>query len=87
MKKEAIEKARKMIEDIARVAQIGEIFEGTVTRVDSYGAFVNLFGQVDGLCHVSELGHGYIKEASDVTRVGETLKVKVIGIDNQAKVK
>ena len=87
MNKESILKAKKMIEDIARVAEIGEIFEGTVTRVESYGAFVNLFGEVDGLCHVSELGHGFIKEAGDVVRVGETLKVKVIGIDNQGKVK
>ena len=79
--------ALKMIDDITREAQIGEIYEGVVTRVEDYGAFVNLFGDVDGLCHVSQLGNGYVKKASDLVRVGETLKVKVIGFDPQGKIK
>lgn len=87
MNQESLDKARKMIEDIARVAQVGEIYEGVITRVEDYGAFVNLFGEIDGLCHVSQLGEGYIKKASDVVRVGEKLQVKVIGIDDQGKIK
>ncbi|MCF0112621.1 MAG: polyribonucleotide nucleotidyltransferase, partial [Bacilli bacterium] len=49
---EMIDKAKAMIDDITREAKVGEIFEGEVTRVEDYGAFVNLFGDTDGLCHV-----------------------------------
>ena len=85
--KEMIEKAKGIIDDIVRVAKVGEIFEGKVTRVEDYGAFVNLFGNVDGLCHVSRLKWDYVENANDVVKVGDTLKVVVIGIDDSGKVK
>ena len=85
--KAVIEKAKAMIEDIVRVAKVGEIFEGKVTRVEDYGVFVNLFGDTDGLCHVSRLDWKYIENAADVIHVGDTLKVVVIGIDESGKVK
>ncbi len=85
--KAVIEKAKAMIEDIVRVAKVGEIFEGKVTRVEDYGVFVNLFGDTDGLCHVSRLDWKYIDNAADVIHVGDTLKVVVIGIDESGKVK
>lgn len=85
--KEMIEKAKAMIDDIVRVAKVGEIFEGKVTRVEDYGAFVNLFGNVDGLCHVSRLKWDYVDNASDIVKVGDSLKVVVIGIDESGKVK
>lgn len=84
---ESIDKARAIIDGIVRVAKVGEVYEGVVNRVEDYGAFVNLFGNVDGLCHVSQLGNGYISKASDVVKVGEMLKVKVIEIDEKGKVK
>ncbi|HOC80747.1 MAG TPA: S1 RNA-binding domain-containing protein, partial [Bacilli bacterium] len=87
MNRESINKAKQMIEDIVRVAKIGETFEGTVTRVEDYGAFVNLFGNVDGLCHVSRLGWSYVANASDVVKVGQKLKVVVTEIDDHGKVK
>ena len=79
--KAMIEKAKGMIDDIVRVAKVGEIFEGKVTRVEDYGAFVNLFGDTDGLCHVSRLKWDYVENASDIVKVGDSLKVVVIGID------
>ncbi len=85
--KAMIEKAKAMIDDIVRVAKVGEIFEGKVTRVEDYGAFVNLFGDTDGLCHVSRLKWDYVSNASDVVSVGDPLKVVVIGIDESGKVK
>ena len=85
--KEMIEKAKAMIDDIVRVAKVGEIFEGKVTRVEDYGAFVNLFGSVDGLCHVSRLKWDYVENANDLVKVGDSLKVVVIGIDDSGKVK
>ena len=87
VKKEMIEKAKATIDDIVREAKVGEIFEGKVTRVEDYGAFVNLFGDCDGLCHVSRLDWKYIDNAANVVKVGDTLKVVVIGLDEKGKVK
>ena len=87
MDREIINKAKEMIDNIVREAKVGEEFEGEVTRVEDYGAFVRLFGTCEGLCHVSRLGWGYIAKAGDVVKVGDTLKVKVIEIDDHGKVK
>ena len=81
-----IEKAKERIDNIVREAKVGEIFEGKVTRVENYGAFVNLFGDTDGLCHVSRLGWKYIDDANNVVKVGDTLKVVVIGLE-EGKIK
>ena len=85
--KAMIEKAKAIIDDIVREAKVGEIFEGKVTRVEDYGAFVNLFGDTDGLCHVSRLKWDYVENANDIVKVGDTLKVVVIGLDEKGKVK
>ncbi|MCR5332915.1 MAG: polyribonucleotide nucleotidyltransferase [Bacilli bacterium] len=87
MNREMINKAKKMIEDIVREAKIGEVYEGEVTRVEDYGAFVKLFGNCEGLCHVSRLGWGYIDRAQEVVKVGDILKVRVCEIDDKGKVK
>ena len=87
MDREVINKAKTMIDNIVKEAKVGEEYEGEVTRVEDYGAFVRLFGNCEGLCHVSRLGWGYIGKASDVVKVGDTLKVKVIEIDDHGKVK
>ena len=87
VKREMINKAKKMIEDIVREANVGDIFEGKVVRVEDYGAFVNLFGDTDGLCHVSRLANSYVQNAHDVVKVGDVIKVKVIGLDDHGKVK
>ena len=87
MDREVINKAKEMIDNIVREAKVGEEFEGEVTRVEDYGAFVRLFGNCEGLCHVSRLGWGYIAKAGDVVSVGDTLRVKVIEIDDHGKVK
>lgn len=84
--KEAIEKAKKMILDIARVAHVGEIFDGTVVRIESYGCFVNLFNNVDGLCHVSKLSHSRVNHPKDVVKVGQKLKVIVTDIDEKGRI-
>ena len=87
MNREMINKAKQMIEDIVREARVGEVYEGAVTRVEDYGAFVKLFGNCEGLCHVSRLGWGYIEKAQDVVKVGDVLKVRVCEIDDHGKVK
>ena len=87
MNREMINKAKKMIEDIVREARVGEVYEGEVTRVEDYGAFVKLFGNCEGLCHVSRLDWGYIEKAQDKVKVGDVLKVRVCEIDDHGKVK
>ncbi len=87
MDRETINKAKTMILDIVREAKVGEDYEGEVVRVEDYGAFVHLFGNVDGLCHVSRLGWGFIDKASDVVKLGDKIKVRVIEIDDHGKVK
>ena len=87
MNREMINKAKQMIEDIVREARVGEVYEGKVTRVEDYGAFVSLFGNCEGLCHVSRLDWGYVAKASDKVKVGDVLKVRVCEIDEHGKVK
>jgi len=87
MDREVINKAKGMILDIVREAKVGEDYEGEVVRIEDYGAFVHLFGNVDGLCHVSRLGWGYIDKASDVVKLGDTIKVRVCEIDDHGKIK
>ena len=84
---ESIAKAKGIISGIVREDEIGEEFEGEVTRVEDYGAFVKLFGDKEGLCHVSAMKWGYLKDAHEFVKVGDTLKVKVIGIDDHGKIK
>lgn len=85
--KESILKAKDIIEGITREVEVGEIFDGVITRVEDYGVFVSLFGDKEGLCHVSKLSNEYLNSAKDFARVGEKLKVKVIDVDNNGKIK
>ncbi len=82
----SIEKAYGMIQSIARVPQVGEVYDAKVVRIESYGAFVNLFGNTDALCHVSKLDWKRVEKVEDVCRLGDTLKVIVTGIDAQGRV-
>lgn len=81
------ERARQAIEAIAEDVQVGRIYEGRVTTVKDFGAFVELTAGQDGLCHISELDDSYVKAVSDVVRIGDRVKVKVIAIDEQGRVK
>jgi polyribonucleotide nucleotidyltransferase len=74
--------AKAIIDDIVRVAKVGEIYEGEITRVEDYGAFVHLFGSTDGLCHVSRLDWKRVESATDFCKVGDTMKVVVVGLED-----
>ncbi len=84
--REPINRAKAMIEALTREAKVGEIFEGKVVRVEAYGVFVNLFGDVDGMVHVSKLAQKRVEHPSDVVKLGQTLKVKVTEIDEKGRV-
>ena len=84
--KEMIEKAYSLIMNITKVVQVGEIYDGKVVRIEQYGAFVNLFGTTDALCHISKLGWNRVEKVEDVCSLGDTLKVIVTGFDKQGKI-
>jgi polyribonucleotide nucleotidyltransferase len=66
---------------------VGQIYEGRVSAIKEFGAFVEILPGQEGLVHVSELSDTFIKSVTDVVRIGDTLKVKVIGIDDFGKIK
>lgn len=84
---EAAAQAKKIIEDLVREVEVGEIYMGTVVRVESYGAFVELLPGKDGLVHISQLDRKRVAKTEDVVKVGDSIEVKVIGIDEKGRVK
>ncbi|MFB6290864.1 MAG: polyribonucleotide nucleotidyltransferase [Candidatus Bipolaricaulia bacterium] len=83
--REGVEKAKKMIEDMTREVEPGEEFVGEVVRVEDFGAFVQLPNKSEGLVHVSKLSDSYVDNVTDITEVGEEMRVKVIGHDDQGR--
>jgi len=81
-----MKEARKIIEDLTREIEVGEVFEGTVKRILDFGAFVEVLPGKEGLVHVSELAHEYVSKPSDVVKLGDKIKVKVIEIDDQGRI-
>jgi ribosomal protein S1 len=63
----------------------GEIYMGTVTRLEPYGAFVDIGCERDGLLHVREMAEGYVRHPSEVVRVGEEVEVRVSGVDRRRR--
>ena len=85
--KEGAEKAMKMVEDVTAEAKLGEVYTGKVVSVRDFGAFIEIMPGIEGLCHVSQLAKEYVKDVKDVCKIGDTLEVKVINIDDQGRVK
>ena len=86
MDRSAINKAVAMIEDICREAKVGDIFDAKVVRIEKFGAFVNLFSGCDGLLHVSKIKHERVEKVEDVLKLGDTIKVKVVEVDDKGRV-
>jgi polyribonucleotide nucleotidyltransferase len=84
---EGAEAARDRIQAMTEGVKIGQVFEGKVIAIKDFGAFVEVLPGRDGLVHISELSEGYVASVNDVARVGETMLVKVIHIDDQERVK
>jgi polyribonucleotide nucleotidyltransferase len=82
----ASEKAVAWIKNIVREIMPGEVFEGKVTRLMNFGAFVELVPGQEGLCHVSELENYHVGRVEDVVKVGDILKVQVKEIDDQGRI-
>ena len=79
--------AMAKVEALTASIQVGRIYEGRVTSIKDFGAFVELVPGKDGLCHISELSDDYVSSVADVCRVGDIMRVKVIAVDDQDRVK
>lgn len=83
---EAAKKATKWIMDLVREAKQGEVYEGKVTRIIDFGAFVEIFPGTEGLLHISEIAPYRVNSVSDVLKVGDAVKVRVKAIDHLGRV-
>jgi len=81
------EAARKMVEKLVEEAEIGKVYTGVVRRTTPFGAFVEILPGTDGMVHISELENYRINRVEDVVRVGDTITVKVIDIDEDGKIR
>ncbi|NPA95262.1 MAG: polyribonucleotide nucleotidyltransferase [Thermodesulfobacteria bacterium] len=84
---EAAERAIKEIERITRVPKVGEVYDGVVKRIVDFGAFVEILPGTDGLLHISQIDNKRINNVRDVLKEGDKVKVKVIDIDDQHRIK
>jgi len=83
----AIKAALDWINGIVAEPEVGKTYEGKVVKTVDFGAFVNFLGSKDGLVHISELANERVKQVTDVVKEGETVKVKVLGVDDRGKVR
>jgi len=77
-----------MIEPLSvewRDLEEGQVYTGTVSRLESYGAFVNIGAEREGLVHISELSHDYVKQPSEVVKVGDEVQVQVLGYSKRKR--
>ncbi|CAG1011081.1 polyribonucleotide nucleotidyltransferase [Phycisphaerales bacterium] len=84
---ETINGARAEIEALCEEIKVGTVYTGKVVSMKDFGAFIELAPGTDGMCHISELADGYVKSVSDVVKLGDVVKVKVINVDEQGRIK
>ncbi|NLL54939.1 MAG: polyribonucleotide nucleotidyltransferase [Clostridiales bacterium] len=82
----AAQKAKRIIEGIAKDPEVGDVFVGTVVRIMPFGAFVEYAPGKDGMIHISKLANGRVGKVEDVVDIGDTLECKVAEIDSQGRI-
>jgi len=85
--REAGEKALKRIEDITAEVEVGRVYEGKVVRLMDFGAFVSILPGKDGLVHISQISEDRVEKVSDKLAEGDVVKVKVLEVDRQGRVR
>jgi polyribonucleotide nucleotidyltransferase len=83
----AAEAARNKVEALCEEVKVGKVYEGKVTSIKDFGAFIEIVPGRDGLCHISELDDKYVGRVEDVVKMGDKIRVKVIAIDDHDRVK
>lgn len=84
---ESAEKAKQMIREITVEAEVGKIYTGKVVRLEEYGGFIEILPNIVGLLHISEIAPYRIRNIRDVLKMGQTVRVKVLAIDEDNKIK
>ncbi|MGI5870202.1 MAG: polyribonucleotide nucleotidyltransferase [Kiritimatiellia bacterium] len=84
---ESMEIARREVNKAVAEPEEGMIYEGTVTGIKEFGAFVEILPGLDGLCHISELSDRRVRATEDVCKVGDKMRVKCIAIDDRGRIK
>ncbi|MEQ9616993.1 MAG: polyribonucleotide nucleotidyltransferase [Phycisphaerales bacterium] len=84
---EAMDGCRAEVEAVTAEIKVGTIFTGKVISTKDFGAFIELAPGTDGMCHISELDEGYVESVNDVVKIGDMVKVKVINVDDQGRIK
>jgi polyribonucleotide nucleotidyltransferase len=79
--------ALEQVQNLTASVEVGKIYNGQVTSVKDFGAFVEILPGRDGLCHLSELSDDYVSNVNDICKVGDKMEVKVIAVDDQDRVK
>ncbi len=83
----AAEKCRDIVEAMTAEVKVGRIYTGKVVSIKDFGAFVEIAPDTDGLCHVSELSDKYVESVGSIVQLGDEVKVKVLLIDDQGRIK
>ena len=81
------QRAMDAIEAITAELKVGKIYSGKVVGIKDFGAFIEVAPGQDGLCHVSELDTEYVRAAADVVKIGDQVRVKVLLVDDQGRIK
>jgi polyribonucleotide nucleotidyltransferase len=84
---EAIEEAIALVKESSQEAEVGEVYMGKVKKIVDFGAFVEILPGIDGLVHISQLAKERVEKVTDVLKVGDEIKVKVLEIDNNGKIR
>jgi polyribonucleotide nucleotidyltransferase len=84
---ESMEAAKKAVGSVAAEAEPGKIYEGTVTGIKEFGAFVQILPGLDGLCHISELSDKRVPNVESVCKVGDKMMVKCLDVDDRGRIK
>ncbi len=79
--------AKAAVEALGAEIKVGSVYTGKVVAIKEFGCFVELAPGTDGMCHVSELAHGYVKKVDEVVKVGDSVTVKVINVDDNGRIK
>ena len=82
----SIEKDMNWIKSLVEEPEVGKIYEGRVVSIKDFGAFVNILPGVDGMVHISKLAEGRVNKVTDVVKEGQTVRVKITGIDERGKI-
>jgi polyribonucleotide nucleotidyltransferase len=83
---ESVDKAVEWVKGLTREVQTGEVFEGPVKRILPFGAFVEILPGKEGMVHVSKMAQGFVKSPEEVVSIGDTVKVRVVEIDDQGRI-